>query len=969
MEQTLTRKSSLAVTHGITPTDISTKPTKRKKVQDDSKIIDNNAHVLIERNKEVSPPNSKDQMRKSSLVLSNDTTTLINTSTKLIKRKKAENDSKQQKLVTTDNTITKITKRKKVQVNPKVMDNTIILCEKNKKVPPTNSKNSILPPSKVKHTLSKVTIGKKKSEPVTVTSTSCITNNQGNSSPRNQRSTNKVEDVLESLQLENDTASNGEFPEPLQSTQELLSIMDSQAAPEYQFKMPSIPSSSVLDNIKNVFDAESNEEELDLNIAPNSTQDLRNILMDSQDSVVDNSNTSNISAKKVTPKKIFKNQTRSPSKKPKFNFSLENFFDEGSASSEKKRASTSLKMSKKETIPRNSIGVIVPSTSKCKNNVKSRKPKSVIKEQVPKQTRDISEIVSDVDDSQLMSQYSMTEDDIIETMYDVCTAASSSKMEPLVHEENNMEDEDIGWLKELSQSYDDSCALVINEEPLEGVEDDSSPRQSTFTNSSFAFIKEDQQNITFDDEPENSATTGSNIATRSGIKSFEEVQDKIKTKHAVKTKPIEIVEPPVMKSDTLRRSKRSSESRGGCNSNNFNKSPFSTTGLSYYCRSVDESPKFMRTSLKQEAIASRVRPTLKSAVKTKAVRQVNFQTDAEQVQFDDEATSCTVKHTERQMIKLNTNPSVFKTVSMENQSIKHTISDMYRTNAGVETHLGDNIHVLCWLCNWLPQQNINDHPPPVYKGIPLDDHAKGKHSYSSITDYYNTLEPLLYYQVWSDMFSQYARDRRPRIFILHKDSVEYVPTTSIQSSRKKLYRLKCTIKNATSKYLSEKQLLHLTFNPVHYESYPSFECFAYVNHIDKVSNNTSFNLHMTLSVVSEKDLTVVPTSEDINAYILTKVDINHYKMLPRRYIRSHMTPIFLNPDSVIEPMCPIKVRDMLQNVGTCTLKQKHVVSTFLDVCLERNRKLALVDGLAGTGNYYLYQLEQYTLEYLYRHLF
>lgn len=858
------------------------------------------------------------------------------------------------------NTKTKPTKRKKVQDDSKTVNNTHVLSKNNEsqvKLLP-KSTNMQLTPSKVKNSLSKVTMTKNKSKSATSASTSCTMEDKTHVSPRKKRTQNQVEDVLESILLENGNVDITEFPEPLQSTQELLSIMESQAVPDFDFKMPS---SSLLEDIEKVFDGESNEESIDLNIVPNSTQDLRNVLMDSQDSSEDNLNANNIPVKN-TPKKIFKDQTRSPSKKPKFDYSFDKFYNLGSSNNtERKRNSTSLKTAKKETPQKNNIG---PSSSKSKNNKKSQKQKSgKRKEKSSMQSRvktsdvrDISEIVSDVDDSQIMSQYSMTEDDMVEALYDDCIKVDT------IHQD--VEDEDIGWLKDLSQSYDDSCALVINEEPEDKQED--TPKQST--NSSFAFIKEAQHSITFDDEAGETEHQDEKITKRveendtSVDKSIQEVQDKIKTKYAGMTKTIEIIDPPVIKSETLRRSKRTSGSKRSSNSSNKpststsrNSSITDTnrTGLSYYCRSVDESPKFMRTSLKQEARASHLRTTLKSEVKAKpAVRQVNFQCDAEQVQFDNEDTSCNVKNSERQVIKLNTKPSVVKLVSMESQSIKHTLSDMYRTNASVESELGDNVHLLCWICSWLNQQNTMEQPPPVYKGIHIDDHHKGKQIYSTIAEFYNTLEPLLYYQVWNDMFCQYARDRRPRVFTLHRDSVEYVPTSSIQSTRKKLFRLKCSIKNATSKWLSDKQILLLTFKPIRSESSPPFECFAYVNHIDKLSDNISFNLYITLSVVSEKELTIIPTSADINAHIMTKVDINHYKTLPRRYIKSHISSLFLNPDNVVEPPL-LRMRDMLQNVGTCTLGQKHVVSTFLDVCLEKKRKLVIVDALAGTGNNFI----------------
>ncbi|KAI5749482.1 hypothetical protein M8J76_007664 [Diaphorina citri] len=634
--------------------------------------------------------------------------------------------------------------------------------------------------------------------------------------------------------------------EPMHSTQDLLHIMDSQAVPEnppnnktvpdFDFKMPSVRKrkcqsfesngvSRVEETISKVFGGETSDvSNSDLDMDCNSTQDLKNILMDSQDSVEVKPITA-IQLKKNASKKIFKSQVRSPSKKPKFDYSFEKFYDFESDKKETKKRNSSVSKkttpqpstsSRKSSIstsestpsikkPRSSKSINGSSGSKSemkiKANSKPRKQKSPL--QKHEETRDISVVVGEVEESQVMSQYSMTEDEIVDIVYD---------------------------------DYN-------------------------------------------------------NVAT--------------------------------------------------------------TTTSTSNVRSHDESPKFMRTSLKQVASNS-LGTTLKQSKEKKRskskVRQVNFQSNAEQVQFDNEDTSSSVRNIQRHMIKLNTNPSLCKLQSMESQSIKHTLSGMYKNNGNaVGTYLGDNVHLLCWLCSWLPQQMTMELPPPIFKGLPIEKIPQVKQTYTNIGDFYETQEPLLYYQTWSDMFVQYIKEsRRRRQLILHRDTVEYVPSSSFQSTRKKLFRLQCSIKNSISKWLQEKQILLLTFNHAGTTTSPTFECFAYITDIDKLSNNSSFDILITLNVVSEKELTFIPTSTEIIAQVMTRVDINQWKSQLGKSVNNHFAPVFLNPVNIIEPPL-LRIRDSLENVGTCTLGQKHVVSTFLDVCLENNRKLVMVDALAGTG--------------------
>ncbi|XP_017303169.1 uncharacterized protein LOC103518072 [Diaphorina citri] len=840
--------------------------------------------------------------------------------------------------------------------------------------------------------------------------------------------------------------------EPMHSTQDLLHIMDSQAVPEnppnnktvpdFDFKMPSVRKrkcqsfesngvSRVEETISKVFGGETSDvSNSDLDMDCNSTQDLKNILMDSQDSVEVKPITA-IQLKKNASKKIFKSQVRSPSKKPKFDYSFEKFYDFESDKKETKKRNSSVSKkttpqpstsSRKSSIstsestpsikkPRSSKSINGSSGSKSemkiKANSKPRKQKSPL--QKHEETRDISVVVGEVEESQVMSQYSMTEDEIVDIVYDdynnvATTTTSTSNVRSEEEEtipENIEGDEDIGWLQELSQSYDDSCALVINEEEEDKNED---VNQSANT-SSFAFIKHDEDIIRFDEEDHIEHD-------KSGDKSIKEVQDKIKNKYANLTKKIEIIEAPVIPSESPRRSKRNSGNTksaemtsNASTSRNSLDAVNNKTGLSFYCRSHDESPKFMRTSLKQVASNS-LGTTLKQSKEKKRskskVRQVNFQSNAEQVQFDNEDTSSSVRNIQRHMIKLNTNPSLCKLQSMESQSIKHTLSGMYKNNGNaVGTYLGDNVHLLCWLCSWLPQQMTMELPPPIFKGLPIEKIPQVKQTYTNIGDFYEIQEPLLYYQTWSDMFVQYIKEsRRRRQLILHRDTVEYVPSSSFQSTRKKLFRLQCSIKNSISKWLQEKQILLLTFNHAGSTTSPTFECFAYItgidklsnnsfrlqcsiknsiskwlqekqillltfNHagtttsptfecfayitgIDKLSNNSSFDILITLNVVSEKELTFIPTSTEIIAQIMTRVDINQWKSQLGKSVNNHFAPVFLNPVNIIEPPL-LRIRDSLENVGTCTLGQKHVVSTFLDVCLENNRKLVMVDALAGTG--------------------
>uniref|UniRef100_A0A8D8WUX4 Helicase sen1 n=1 Tax=Cacopsylla melanoneura TaxID=428564 RepID=A0A8D8WUX4_9HEMI len=781
-------------------------------------------------------------------------------------------------------------------------------------------------------------------------------------------SSGSVESQIQSLLMDNEDSNvvNGEC-EPMHSTQDLLSIIESQTVPDilptnsstdFDFKVPSCSRYSeaggshtvggIEENLNKVFGEEKIETD-DIECFPNSTQDLRDILMDPEDSIQDKPNHVPIHLQNNVTKKIFKSKTNSPSKKPKFNYSSEKFYDfDHTIKKEKKMSTGTKKVTPQKRMNKNSVPKSELKTQRKSKTQTQQQDTSKVKSE---ELRDISVIVSEVEDSQVMSQYSMNEDEIIEIVYDddqALTKTSNNKQSEGERETTDeIEDEDIGWLKELSQSYDDSCALVINEE--------EDADQST--SNSFSFLKHDDNEICFDDE--DNANEKQDKPQETETKSCQELQDKIKDKYATLKKTIEIIDAPAMTSKSPRRSKRSSgnkktsiepTSRNSVENGLIEKNK---PGLSFYCRSANESPKFLRTSLKDKSRNGLDDVVLKNDVKqTKNkpnVKQVNFQSDAEQVRFDNEDTTRSVKTIQRDTIKLNTNPSVYKLQSMQSQSIRHTLSGMerhYVTNA--RPTLGDNIYLLSWLCSWLPQQMTMELPPPIFKGIPLEKVDHVKQDYKNIVDFYETIEPLLYHQVWNEMYLQYVKEfrRGAKHITLLRETIEHVPTRIFQNSKKRLFRIQCSIKNTISKWLQEKQILLLTFSPVSAETSP-FECFAYMIAIDRHSNNTSFDLNITLDVVSEKELTLFPTRVEIHAQILTRVDMNHWKGVLLRCGNNPLSRTFLNPVNIAEPPL-IRMRD-LENVGTCTLGQKHVASTFLDVCLENDRKLVLVDAPAGTG--------------------